>query len=78
LLHIQSGEKVCNNDLADYLQIGPSLLSRMISPLTDSTVLTEQDGFLSISSPAQIDATKARLLSSDKTLLLTSEQIIDH
>ena len=55
----------------------------MISLLIDSTVLTEQDGFVSVSSPAQIDATKARLLSSDKTHLLikglgvTSEQIID-
>jgi len=77
LLRIQSGEKVSKNALADYLQIKPSLLSRMMSSLTDSTILTEQDGFLSISSPAQIDETKAGLLSSDKTHLLTSEQIID-
>jgi hypothetical protein len=65
LFYIESHKKVCNNYLADYLQIELSLVRRMISSLIEQTVLVEEDGNVSISQPGKIDPTKARLLSSD-------------
>ena len=77
ILRIEEKGKVSNKDLSDYLAgTDPALMRSIITPLIESTVVTEVVGYYQIEEPKAIDSkslSKA-LLRTDQYLDLIRQQ----
>ena len=79
LLRIEEKQKVSNKDLSDYL-VGtdPTLMRSLITPLIDSTVVTEVLGYYQIEEPKAIESkslSKAQLRADEYLDLIRQQQL---
>ena len=51
---------ITNKDLADYMNMDPTQIRQVISTIIDSSILSEEDGLLSISLMSEIDQGKVK------------------